>query len=214
MSNTVIFCEECKANLNMFTELWHKARGHIVYLKDIDVPHLNVDGRPKMKIPKSYDRYGEYMKYMKEVRDMKVKRMIIRESSHILVNLYSLDKGNTGKIVRITCPAGNIISIKGKSQSNDENPPYILELYLADEQGVELDLDTKMKILKIDATSMITDLTYPEGITYKYIKNGYMSEKGIEITGMQCLDIEVIESNIDIHLRHTRLRLEADFLSP
>lgn len=205
MTKTVIFCEECKTKLNILTGLWHSARGHDVILKYKELP--------EEILPKSYNEYDEYMKYMKEVRDMKVKRMAIRESSHILVDLYSLDKGNTGKIVRVTCPAGNIIYIKGKSQSNDENSPYILELYLADEQGNELDPDTEMKILRTGISSCITDLTYPEGVTYRYIKNGYMFEKGIEILGMQCLNIEVIEPNINIHSRQTRLRLEADFLS-
>jgi len=33
MTKTVIFCEECKTNLNIVTELWHRVRGHDVHLK-------------------------------------------------------------------------------------------------------------------------------------------------------------------------------------
>jgi hypothetical protein len=194
--------------------LWHKAIGHDVVLKyEGELPNM-LSNKEREDKYSGYNKYGEYMKYMKEVRDMKVKRIIIRESSDALVNLFSLDKGNIGKIVEIRCPVGNVICIKGKSQSSDENPPYTLELYLADEQGTELDLDIKMNILKIDTTSMITDLTYPEGVTYKYIKNGYVFEKGIEITGMQSLEIDVINPNIDICSGQIKLRLEADFLGP
>lgn len=207
MTKTVIFCEECKTNLNIVTELWHKVRGHDV--------HLKYEG----DIPKSRSKYDEYIRYIEEQKDMKRKELVIRESSTKLVTLDSLDIGNTGRVVRITCPAGNIITIRGKGESkgesngkySEEGRAYILKLYLTDEHGFELDLDTKMRILKTEPSSSIIDLTYPEGITYRYIKDGHKFYKHVALYGQESLDIEVINPNININTGQTRLSLEADF---
>lgn len=167
----------------------------------------------KDSIIKNYHKYIEYLinrGYMRE-------SVTIHENLSSIVTINNLKSHDRGIVVDILCPPGRILSIPGiKSYPDDYNiediRPFELKLASADGIDREIDLETKIKILKkriLRGPVEICGILYKDvGVSnysnspnrFKTYSELYRFEYGVELKGEDHLKICVIDPDIDIDI--------------
>jgi len=165
----------------------------------------------KDSIIKNYPKYIEYLAN----RDYTRESVTIYENLSSIVTTNNLKSNERGIVIDIVCPSGMILSIPGiKSYPEDYNIEYIrpFELKLANSGGVEIDLETKIKILKkrilrksIEIYGIlykdISMLNYSDTPNrFKTLSELYRFEYGIELKSEDHLKICVVNPDIDIDI--------------
>jgi hypothetical protein len=159
--------------------------------------------------------YGDYVDYMSGngwTREL----ITIDELNPNFVSLESVQKGNTGNIIYIACPAGRKMSFMGKMQiprGTDPSSAYSLGLYATDENGKEIPDDTKIRITKEKTSDYVIQLArvYYSDIKMKNGKAGYAFTQGIELNGEDYLGVFVVNANCNIPAKNIRFKIETDF---
>lgn len=171
----------------------------------------------------------DYKKYIEYLRDRGYNRehMHIDETYTDIVTMSNMAKGAIGTAINIRCPPSYKIVIVGDSQLTEEciaDMAGFLTVRLANSGGIEIDPDTRIRILKEKNSQAITTIDtmfYKDISATEYTKtsalNGtkpldeqYLFGKGIELNGGDHLKIEVILPNIDIDANNIRISLGID----
>lgn len=158
---------------------------------------------------KDYPKYIEYLEINKWTREV----IKIHEYQSRLVTTSSLNSGNEGIVIDVTCPPGIIISIMGKNSfpiGYRENI-YPFELKLANSDGIEIDQNTDIRIFKdtifkkrIEICSMqyrdVSMLNYSNTPNvFKRYNELYRFDQGVELKGDDHLRICVVNPDVDIN---------------
>lgn len=165
----------------------------------------------KDSIIKNYPKYIEYLVdrgYMRE-------SVTVHENLSSIVTINNLKSHHRGIVVDIMCPPGRTLSIPGiKSYPEDYNIEDIrpFELKLASADGIEIDLETKIKILKkrilrehMEICGILYKdigmLNYSESPNmFKTLSELYRFEYGIELKSEDHIKICVVDPDIDIDI--------------
>ena len=156
--------------------------------------------------------YFDYVKYLQD-HEWHRESINIYENLSSIVTVDKLKKNNEGIVIGILCPPGMIMSIMG-SQSVPEG--YFLEnirhfeLKLADSNGIEINPDINIRILKhkilrnniIICEKLYKDfsmLNYSESPNrFKNYVELFRFKDRIELKGEDSLKINVINPDVDI----------------
>lgn len=159
--------------------------------------------------------YGEYVDYMSG-RDWHRELIIVDQNNTNIATTFSVGKDTTGTVVDVRCPAGMKMSIMGTKQiplGADARVAYSLGLYITDENGEEIQDDTKIRITKIKPSEAVVQLAR---IFYQDIKmtqdgeTSYRFIQGIEMNGQEHLVVYLINASKDIPSENVRFKMEAD----
>lgn len=168
------------------------------------------------KQKKSMSEYVQYLRDQGYSRD----QLTIDENSEI-VSINSLEKGSVGTVICVRCPCGYKMIIVGRAQLSDK--VHALALRLADRDNIEIVPDTRIRILKEKVSSAITivetvfykDLTMTEYLKtppnkIKPYENFYRFGDSIELNGNEHLNIYVVNPDMAIDAKNTKLKLNFD----
>jgi len=161
--------------------------------------------------------YSEYVDYM-FARGWNRQSITIDQNSADFAYVNSVNKGNTGNIIRIRCPSCKIMSVMNKKeafQGKDRDLMHFFGLYITDEDGKEIPDDTKIRIVKGEPSVTILQLERPLYSDIK-MKNGdviYGLEKSTEFHGGEYLIIYVINSQKDIRSENIQFKMKFDLWS-
>jgi hypothetical protein len=159
--------------------------------------------------------YGEYVDYLSG-RGWHRELMVIDQNNTNIATTWSIFKDTTHNIVDVRCPAGMKMSIMGTKQiprGADMRVAYSLGLYITDENGEEIQDDTKIRITKIKPSEAVVQLAR---IFYQDIKmtqdgeTSYRFIQGIEMNGQEHLVVYLINSPKNIPSENVRFKMEAD----
>lgn len=173
-----------------------------------------------------YDAFVHYM----EMRDgWRRERLTIDEHNTKIVTTRNLEKGYTGGIIDIRCPAGATITMMGISQVPNEinqNTAHYIALRITDEEDREINGHSRIRIDRIKPSEEIVPLvqgTYSQfSLTrqigtpehniraYKTDNELYRWRMGIMLQSDDMLRISVINSETTILGDNIKINMEMD----
>ncbi len=165
----------------------------------------------KDSLIEDYSRYIDYLERRGWTREI----ITITELLSSITTINKLKAGDDGIVLDIKCPAGLIMSIPGTEDlSNEYDIEKVrpLEIKLANSNGIEIDPDTcimilKHKLLKKDIQIIkvlyrdISMVDYSDSPNlFKDYTKLYRFKKGIELKGEDSLRLHIINPNKDIDI--------------
>ncbi len=165
----------------------------------------------KDSLIEDYSRYIDYLERRGWTREI----ITITELLSSITTVNKLKAGNDGIVLDVKCPAGLIMSIpgtEGLSNEHDIEKVRPLEIKLANSNGIEIDPDTcimilKHKLLKKDIQIIkvlyrdISMVDYSDSPNlFKDYAKLYRLKKGIELKGEDSLRLYITNPNKDIDI--------------
>jgi hypothetical protein len=193
---------------------------------DLDRHNNDIFQRRQRNVP-TYSEFVDYMESSGWARE----QVTIDERNTRMVATHSIGRGSTGPVIDIRCPACDIITFTGINQlpvcnNMDNRSAYTVMLRISDENDIEINGDTSIRIEKIRPSGSILQLvrgTYSLfsltrqignetcGIrAYKTDSEWYRWRSGIQLMGNDLLRINVRESPIDIARKNIKMSMEMD----
>ena len=178
-----------------------------------------INDNEKLKLSK----YIDYIEHLSKGHNRD--QIYIDENSEI-VALQCLAKGAIGTVVNIRCPSRYKIIIVGKNQLSKDakiTSANALVVRFADENGVEISPDTRIRIIKqktSEALEIIATMLYKDITITEYLKtypNGtkshdkfYRFDNMVELNHEEHLKIEAINPDIGIDYKNIKLGFDID----
>jgi len=171
--------------------------------------------------------YTAFVDYM-ESRGWRREQLTIDDRHTNLVATHSLERGNTGAVIEIRCPAGRTITVMGTSQvpvGADGTSADTIILKIADKNDVEISGFTRLFIDKIRINGprvmlvrsfysdfSLTRRVNSDGIrAFKSFNEWYRWRCGIHLTSEDILRINIVNSPINIDRKNIKMAMDMDY---
>ena len=162
----------------------------------------------------SSPNYGDFVDHL-SVNSWERELIVINEHSAHLVDISSVQSGDSHCIIDIKCPIGTKMTFMGRNQipaDIDINTAYSLGLYITDENGKEIPDNTKIRITKNKTCEEIVQLAriYYSDVKMENGKSMYSFNYGIELNSENHLMVHVVNSECNIPDTGIKFELESD----
>lgn len=171
--------------------------------------------------------YAAYVDYMGS-RGWRREQLTIDERNTNLVTTHSIERGTTGTVIEIRCPAGHNITVMGTNQvpvGADWMSADTIVLKIADKNGVEISGLTRIFIDKtrineprvLLVRSFYSDFSLTRRINndgtiiYKSFGEWYRWRAGIHLMGENTLRINIANSLVDIDRKNIKIAMDMDY---
>lgn len=193
---------------------------------DLDRHNADVFRRRQRNVPS----YSEFVDYM-ESRGWAREQVAIDERNTRLVETYSIERGSTGPVIDVRCPAGYSITFMGINQlpiylNTDTRSAYAVILRISDENDLEISGYTSLRIDKIRPSDYVLQLARGpysffnltrqvddeicEIRSYKTDSEWYRWRSGVQLMGNDLLRINIVDSPADIDRKNVKMSMEMD----